>query len=99
MLMITMLNVKQINILRLMTLMMMAAMVDEWIQVTGAGRQRPSVAGARSQPPDYHHDDADDDDADDADDDDFLYIIGAVCLCVTKVIIFVFKGFGNFFCF
>ena len=29
-------------------------------------------------------------------DDDDLYIIGAVCLFVTKVIISVFKGFGRF---
>ena len=39
----------------------------------------------------------DDDDDDDCDDDDYdLYIIGAVCLSVTKVIISVFKGFGRF---
>ena len=34
--------------------------------VTGAGRQRPSVAGARNQLPD--EDDAEDDDEDDEDD-------------------------------
>ena len=33
---------------------------------------------------------------DDGDDDGDLYIIGAVCLFVTKVIISVFKGFGRF---
>ena len=37
----------------------------------------------------YDHDDNDDGNND-------LYIIGAVCLCVTKVIISVFKGFGRF---
>ena len=36
-----------------------------------------------------------DDDCDDQKNDD-LYIIGAVCLFVTKVIISVFKGFGRF---
>ena len=41
----------------------------EWILVTGAGRQRPSVAGVRSQPPDYHYDHADGGDDDHADDD------------------------------
>ena len=35
----------------------------------------------------------DDDDDDDNDNDDDLYIIGAVCLCVKKVIISVFKRF------
>ena len=39
-----------------------------------------------------------DDDDDGGDDDDDLYIIGAVCLCVTKVIISVFKGFDRFSC-
>ena len=38
-----------------------------------------------------------DDDGDDGNDD--LYIIGAVCMSVTKVIISVFKGFGRFSCF
>ena len=38
----------------------------------------------------------DDDGSDGYGHNDDLYIIGAVCLCVTKVIISVFKVFGRF---
>ena len=45
------------------------------------------------------NDDGDNGDNDNYDDDDdYLYIIGAVCLCVTKVIISVFKGFDRLSC-
>ena len=42
----------------------------------GSGHRTPSTDGDA--------DDADGDDYDDDDDDNNLYIIGAVCLCVTK---------------
>ena len=45
----------------------------------------------------HYNDDKDDDDDDDGDGDD-IYIM-VKCLCVTKVIISVFKGFGCFSCF
>ena len=57
----------------------------------GSGHRTPSTDGDA--------DDADGDDYDDDDDDNNLYIIGAVCLCVTKKwpIFFLFNFFSLIF--